>query len=109
VRERRRQGSNRPPPAVQYPSVFANPFLHSFPHGYSLPSVPRAAFSHSASLGRPKPCHSAKASASDQLTKTAGCSAFLFQPSKTSSRSIRYPLSERNFRNEPTVTGPLPM
>ena len=44
----------------------------SFPHGYFLPSVPRAAFSRSASVGSRPPAHSQYAFASSHVTKTAG-------------------------------------
>ncbi len=48
---------------------------HPFPHGYFLPSTPRAPFSHSISLGSRRPAHLQYACASSQLTQTTGWSA----------------------------------
>jgi hypothetical protein len=46
-----------------------------FPHGYSRPSVPRAAFSRSASVGRRLPAHEQKAAAFVQVTSCTGTSS----------------------------------
>ena len=48
--------------------------MGSSPHTYFLPATPpRAALSHSASVGKRPPAHAQNASASYQLTSTAGC------------------------------------
>ena len=44
----------------------------SFPHGYFLPSVPRAAFSHSASVGKRLPSHAQYATAPYHEASTTG-------------------------------------
>ena len=43
------------------------------PHGNRRPSSPRAAFSHSASVGNRLPAHAQYAAASCQLTCVTGC------------------------------------
>src|SRR5438046_93197 len=48
------------------------PSSHSSPHGYLSPSGPRAAASHSYSLGKRPPAHAAKASASQKETPNTG-------------------------------------
>src|SRR5207302_6742770 len=48
---------------------------NSLPHGYRRPSVLRAAFSHSASVGRRLPAQVQYALASCQLTCTTGCAS----------------------------------
>jgi len=52
----------------------ARPQSSSLPQGYSRPSVPRAAFSHSSSLGRRPPAKAQKACASCQFTLVTGSS-----------------------------------
>ncbi len=47
----------------------------SSPHGYVRASVPRAAFSHSASVGSRPPAQAQKADASSQSTNVTGWSA----------------------------------
>src|SRR5579872_5472308 len=59
--------------------MLALPGSHSLPHGHSRQSVPRAAFSHSASDGRTTLAHWQKAWASSQLTLTTGCSSVMGQ------------------------------
>jgi len=52
--------------------IGASPIRHLSTHGQVLPSVPRAVFSHSASVGRRTPAQAQKACASCQSTYTAG-------------------------------------
>src|SRR3954470_15447406 len=56
------------------PSLPRLPFegSHVSPHGYLRPSVPRAASSHSDSVGSRLPDHLAYATASSHVTKTTG-------------------------------------
>ena len=49
--------------------AFAQPGLHELPHGYRLPSVPRAAFSHSSSVGSTFPSQSAYAQGGADLLR----------------------------------------
>src|SRR5439155_14266647 len=53
--------------------VFASVGSHSSPQGNFRPKGPRAAFSHSASVGTARPAHSQNAVASSKLTWTTGC------------------------------------
>src|SRR5437016_418112 len=52
--------------------LFARLESHCSPLGYSRPSTPRAAFSHSASVGNRWPAHWQYALASCQVTPTTG-------------------------------------
>src|ERR1039458_1791586 len=89
----------------------------AFPHGYSRPSSPLAAHSHSASPGNRTPAQAQYAAASYQLTPVTGrfgcCtwssqflgSAFFPNPPACRQRSFWYPSSSTNRRYSSTVTG----
>src|SRR5689334_18883314 len=55
--------------------MFASPSRNSFPQGNTRPSVPRAAFSHSALVGRRRLAQRQKASASRLSTNVTGKSS----------------------------------
>src|SRR5512137_1463223 len=66
--------SHRSRPPV--PLKFALSWLIESPHGYFSPSLPpRAAYSHSASVGRRPPAHLQYATASAQVTVWTGSSS----------------------------------